>query len=315
MTEFQYDVGFSFLACDESFATQLNDLLQDRFKTFLYSKQQETVAGTDGELSFNDVFAKQCRTVAVLYRDGWGETPWTRIEETAIRNRAYDEGYNFVIFIPLDDPPAVPKWLPRTYLWLGLKRFGLRGAAAVLESKIQEHGGDPAEESVSDRAARHRRNIDFVEEQRKFQNSEVGVQSANASYEALIAGIDNEKFALSEAAIPVKKFGHADWHRCVFQVGGVFIDVHWNCRFRNSLDKAYLRVEFLDGLPKGTPGFMWDEPRRLQNSRFIYQLTRPEHAAWVSEGPDQREYSSEDLTNFILRAAMDIDERLRRTRR
>ena len=47
--DFEYDIAFSFLAEDEMLATQLNDLLQDRFKTFLYSKQQEKLAGTDGE--------------------------------------------------------------------------------------------------------------------------------------------------------------------------------------------------------------------------------------------------------------------------
>jgi hypothetical protein len=88
--QYDYDVAFSFLAGDESVATQLNDLLQDRLKTFLYSKRQGEIAGTDGEKSFNLVFGEKSRLVVVLYRAGWGETPWTRIEETAIRNRGYD---------------------------------------------------------------------------------------------------------------------------------------------------------------------------------------------------------------------------------
>jgi hypothetical protein len=54
--QYKYDIAFSFLAQDEPLATQLNDLLQDRMRTFLYSKKQGEVAGTDGEKTFNAVF-------------------------------------------------------------------------------------------------------------------------------------------------------------------------------------------------------------------------------------------------------------------
>jgi hypothetical protein len=99
--QFKYDVAFSFLKEDEALATELNDLIQDRLLTFLYSRRQEDVAGTDGEKIFNSVSGAEARIVVVLYRDGWGQTPWTRIEETAIRNRAYDEGYDFLVVVPL----------------------------------------------------------------------------------------------------------------------------------------------------------------------------------------------------------------------
>ena len=140
-TSYKYDVAFSFIAQDESLAIQLNDLLQDRLNTFLYSKQQEEIAGKNGEKEFGKVFGEEARIVVVLYRKGWGETPWTRIEETAIRNRSYEHGYDFAIFIPLDDPLSVPKWLPKTQLWVGLKRWGIAGAASVIEARVQELNG------------------------------------------------------------------------------------------------------------------------------------------------------------------------------
>ena len=74
--------------------------------------------------------------------------------ELAIVDRAFAEGYEFTIFIPTDDPPTTPPWLPRTRLYFGLSKFGLQGAAAVIEKRIQELGGEPTVESVQDRAAR-----------------------------------------------------------------------------------------------------------------------------------------------------------------
>ena len=130
---FRYDIAFSFMKEDEGLATQINDRLQDRYRTFLYSKAQEQLGGTDGEKTFNDVFGNQALSVAVLLRAGWGKTPWTRIEETAIRNRAFNEGYDFTTFIVTVPGTPIPDWLPKARIWYNIERFGLDGAAAVLE--------------------------------------------------------------------------------------------------------------------------------------------------------------------------------------
>jgi hypothetical protein len=84
-TGFKYEVAFSFTGEDEGLATQINDLLRDRYRTFLYSREQEKLAGTDGEETFNDVFGKEARTVAVLLRPEWGSSAWTRIEQIATK--------------------------------------------------------------------------------------------------------------------------------------------------------------------------------------------------------------------------------------
>jgi len=110
---FKYDIAFSFVREDEGLATQLNDLVQDRYRTFLYSKAQEQLAGTDGERTFNAVFGEQARHVAVLLRPEWGQTPWTRIEETSIKNRAYNQN-DFATFIVTAPRTPIPEWLPKT---------------------------------------------------------------------------------------------------------------------------------------------------------------------------------------------------------
>ena len=44
--DYKYDVAFSFLKEDEELATNMNDLIQDRLSTFIYSGRQEEIAGT-----------------------------------------------------------------------------------------------------------------------------------------------------------------------------------------------------------------------------------------------------------------------------
>lgn len=99
---FEYDVAFSFHSLDENVAIQINDRLQDRYRTFLYSEKQKDLAGRNGEDKFNEVFRTQAKFVVILFRKEWGETPFTKIEQRAIRDRAYDDGYGFTLFIPTE---------------------------------------------------------------------------------------------------------------------------------------------------------------------------------------------------------------------
>ena len=148
---------FRFCRKTKKTAQQIDDLLQDRYRTFLYSERQKELAGTDGEETFKRVFSKEARIVAVLYRTEWGTTPWTRIEQTAIRDRAHDEGYDFCTFIAMTEPIERPNWLPKNRLLYGLKGFGVQGAAAALEARIQEQGGVFSEETVAQRGERLKR--------------------------------------------------------------------------------------------------------------------------------------------------------------
>jgi len=37
-----------------------------------------------------------------------------KLKKTAIRNKGFELGYDFVTFIPLDKPINIPAWLPKT---------------------------------------------------------------------------------------------------------------------------------------------------------------------------------------------------------
>jgi hypothetical protein len=228
---YKFDVAFSFLAKDERLATQINDLLQDRVKTFLYSRQQEHLAGTDGEKTFSAVFGEDARIVAVLYRNGWGQTPWTRIEETAIRGRAYEEGYDFTLFIPLDQAPTVPRWLPKTQIWFNFERWGSAGAAAIIEQKAQERGGQVREESVLDRAARLGRAIEYENRRRTYLGSSEGVQAAQVELTALCDEI--ESLSTNEAVRALKIVHKRDMLHTVLltENNSLGLDVSWPLRF------------------------------------------------------------------------------------
>lgn len=313
LNSFEYDVAFSFHSKDESVATQLNDLIQDRFKTFLYSKRQEVLAGKDGEDAFSAVFGSKARIVVIFYRREWGQTPFTRIEETSIRNRAHDEGYDFTLFIPTETPTVMPPWLPKNRLYLALERFGLKGAAGVIEQRIQECGGAPQIETVVDRAARLERARHFQKLQKQFRESYDGVDAARNAFDQLSIAL--EKHARNLAGppnnLPLQAKRAAEF-RVLFGLGPVML-VFWNCHYSNSLSDAALNVEFLSHMPR-LPGLVsfHKEPTKLKTMKFEYDLIASEQHAYVAKSGLDGDFSAESLADELLRAYMDQAEKYKR---
>src|SRR4030043_1433232 len=99
---FKYDVVFSFLKGDEDLVSRIDTLLHGRFKTFVPSRREVFIAHTDFERTVHRVFGREARIVTVFYRGSWGRTGCTLLEETTLRNRAHEEGYDFILLIPVD---------------------------------------------------------------------------------------------------------------------------------------------------------------------------------------------------------------------
>jgi hypothetical protein len=301
---FQYDIAFSFVKEDESLATEINDLMQDRYRTFLYSKAQESLAGTDGEKTFNSVFGQQARSVAILFRKEWGQTPWTRIEETAIRNRAHERGYDFATFIVTERGASLPPWVPKVRIWYDLTRFGLKGAAAVLSSRIQTQGGTAVEETITDRAARLKRAQDFNQQKEEFRCSYEGVGAAPAARKQLFADLKANADVVKTIGGRVQEVSGG----FLMVVGnGVVMLLRYQARYANSLDEACLAVAFYDGVPR-LPGLLvWDDPQMLKNWKFQFALTGPGRSGWV--GPGSEEHAPEAMAEFLLKEFMDMQQR------
>jgi hypothetical protein len=82
-----FDVAISFLARDERIAAELHSKLANGLNVFFFPRNQEELAGSNGLESMREPFLN-ARVVVVLFRAPWGETPWTRVEQTAITDRA-----------------------------------------------------------------------------------------------------------------------------------------------------------------------------------------------------------------------------------
>lgn len=306
-TDFEYDVAFSFTQQDEALAAQLNDLVADRLKTFLYSERQKEIAGTDGQASFSDVYGKKARIVVILYRPEWGQTRWTGVEMNAIRTRAFEHGFDFTVFIPTEPKPTTPAWLPPTRLYVGLERWGIEGAAAVIEQRVIDAGGASRPESVIERAARLKRSTDLQNEQRRFIQSDRGYREGNAAYAELSAALSAGAESISKSGVHMQ-YRDAQIYRIV-RCGTVNLICSWQPHYLNSIEDIYLNATFYKGFPE-LPGFIpsFNKAATLKSIKLSYGLVRSDHAAYVSKAPT-REFTPEQLADHLLSLLMDLSEK------
>jgi hypothetical protein len=248
-SDFKYDLAFSFTFEDEPLAKQLFNLLKERISCFIYFEEQKKLAGRDGEDVFNKVFSIESRVVAILYSQEWGDTKWTRIEQTAIRNRGYEEGYDFVIFIPTKNNLTPPKWLPKNRIWVGLERWGIEGAASSIESKVLELNGIIKSESIADQVVRAEREIREKVDREGILDSEHGLRLAFEEMKVIIAEV-----LRYESEIKTRS---TDWHfRAVENDGngidiishGYFLTFRFQQKFANSTKGARLMIGLWNGV-------------------------------------------------------------------
>jgi hypothetical protein len=307
---FRYDVGLSFLAEDEPLAQELADTLQESLRVFIYSKQQESLAGKDGEEVFSRVFGHEARIVAVLYRQRWGETPWTRIEETAIRNRAFDKGYDFATFVPLEQPVALPEWLPKSRIWLDLARWGVQGAAAVLEARAREAGSTPHTETAVEVAHRKQREIERAERRKGVLESSEGVRLATTALIQLFKRLDAiaDEIASKLTSLEIAK-GGMDRTRvytitnsaCPELTDSSRLTVGWSQQFGNSLQYSQLSVHLWRGKP-GHVGIRPGAPARpFDERRFHFDLDSAGAGGWREIAGKRRFSTSDELANECMK--------------
>jgi hypothetical protein len=136
-----YDVAISFLFHDLRTAQALHDeLATSGLKVFFFPRRQEELAGTSGMESMRAPFLG-ARVNVVLFRNPWGDTPWTRIEDAAISERCFKGGWSTLMFVQLDKTSVLPGWLPPTHVRFSYDDYGLTQLIGAIKLRVQEHGG------------------------------------------------------------------------------------------------------------------------------------------------------------------------------
>jgi hypothetical protein len=306
-SDYKYDVAFSFLQDDEQLVLEIADRVRGRVNpyTFVYTERQSELVGTDGMETLSRLFAQEARVVVVMYREGWGETNWTRIEQDAIRNRAFDQGWDFSIFVILDKPATLPAWLPKTRLQFGFERYGIDGLASVIEERVQDKGGTVHTESVVDYASRLNKENDYKRQKGGWYSSQDGVTQAAEEARRLFGELERISSEITSKFPDVSISFEASYGDRVLYSRGISLGLAWSTgMYLNTLEGSYLIVKLFKGRVSFRP-YTLSKPELIEDTRYDIDLDRTLRLGWREQRGEKRFYTSEQLADALIRHLLD----------
>ncbi len=266
-----YDVAISFLNDDLALAQRLRDGLSSQLRVFVYVDRQEELAGTDGLETFRKVFRHDSRLVVVLFRTGWGKTPWTRVEQQAISDRFLKEGPDFLFFLMVDSKSDPPPWLPEQRIRFSLEDFGIEQAIGAIKLRVRELGGHFRKESVTESAIRVEEKAAFNLETSKLVRSDEGVRQATESAMSVFNEIERLTNEASNAAPGLHLEVAKDKRSIGIRSPSASISIVWRNRYTNVLEKSELIVALYRCkiiLP-GENRYYIEDPKMYGEYRFL----------------------------------------------
>jgi len=308
ITQPKYDVAISFLSKDESIAGELNDKLSEGLEVFFYPRKQEVLAGTDGLESMRMPFLEDSRVVVVLYREPWGETPWTRVEQTAIKEGCLNHGWGRLFFIVLDKRSTLPVWLPQTHIRFNYADFGAEQAVGAIKARVQENGGVVVPLTPLKRAALYAQNALYIEEKEQI-SSQAGMHAVKDKVSELFAEIER-LCAEIRAQKTLEILVGSDGRRCVL-TNRVSLIVDWQQPYTNSTTGCSLRVLEYNGrmaLPNERLTFL-SRRTLLRETSFLPELSRSREYGWIEQAAGSEFVSSIALAQKFVIQFVDLAER------
>ena len=303
--DFEFDVALSFLAGDEPLALRLSDLIRERLRTFIYSKAQEQLAGRDGEEQFSEVFGKRARLVVILHRQKWGSTPWTRIEMTAIKNRAFDQGYDFTLWVSLDTPANLPDFVPKTRLYADIGTYGEKAVAGVIVAMATERGAVATQETLEQKTLRAARLAEAEQRRATFHGPGDGVQRARDRAMAMMEKIrqwasrPDQPFALEvhkTAINGVLVVAKDDVRRRAISVA-----VGWRQGITNSTDQSAFEYQLFNGVPNIVPGaYSFGDATQLGTHKYYCDLASSGEIVWAATRRGSDQLNESQLVEKVL---------------
>jgi hypothetical protein len=316
----EYDVAISFLSSDQLLAAELAGRLQESLKVFFFPKAQTQLAGTDGLESMRAPFATGSLVNVILFRAEWGNTDWTRLEESAIKDGCLRRGWNTLFFVQLENNPSLPRWLPDTHVRYSLGLYGIDGLVGAIKARVQEQGGRIVKAGASAHANRVRLEAELIADKAKFFRDRPWIESNvyPSISQALLLAVE---IVTREGALmsPQIRAGMAELVRkgnfsCVMSDDRVSVAAGWVQPIYNDIQRgSHIAIRNFRGavaLP-GERKMCVFGPELVTERLFVPDLTASREVAWVEQGKT-RQLSADDLGNEIASACFDLVSKVSR---
>lgn len=307
--DYQYDVAISFLTRDQNLASMINDQLRNiGFDVFFYPRSQEKLAATNGLETMRQPFYKQSRVVVVLYRSEWGNTPWTRIECTAIQDRFLQCGHNFLFFISVGTVNQFPPWLPEFYVRFNLADFPLNEALGVIKAKVLEANGkiprlDPIQMAKSISLEQTRRS----EKEKLFRSVEWINGNVLPSLEKIFKKISDISDDISSCSGIVIQCDIGE-RICGITNGMVSLEVRWRQQYINVIGDIFVSgfsCKIILPSEKSLQ-YIGDPPHPIRQLVYKPDLSFQNTLSWVNPNYPLSSYDEDAIADEIIKGFLEM---------
>ena len=307
----EYDVAISFLVADEKIAAAVKASLTG-LRVFFYPHNQEALIATNGMESMRRPFL-DAKVLVVVYREPWGQTPWTGVESDAIMDRCLKERFRPLVFLQLHKDGELPEWLPTTHIRCVLDDFGIEQLAGAIKVRVQELGGIIKPLDARSEARRVKLETEYLQDRHAKLTDQSWIQKivGPAIAETLEHVVHLADQIREEDGLDIRAVAHQ--RECVIRAERSFacVSVNWYQRFINTLIDEHARTgwrifEVAGGLPfPGTREMSFSEPKKLAEHYFKADVAIDRSLVWVEDGK-QEHFTSARLAERIVNIYIDL---------
>lgn len=280
MSEFKYDIAISFLKEDEQLALNISKRIDNKFDVFVYSKRQDELAGTDGQNTFSEVFKTKSRAVLVLYRKNWGKTKWTRVEETAIKDRWFNKGHDFLLLVPIEDAP-LPKWYPETRIYYDFRTFKLDGLPPVIYSHLKRNGATEKTNSLESTIQKIETSKKYEANLEKYLRSNEATEDFNDQIEKITSYAKNKVKEINENYEKVNLELTEGRNKFIIRYNNYELNFHYRSTFKSTQKMSDIKFEIFKGYHIGYLDAD-NRPSKIHEERYLMSKDNLGNIIWKS---------------------------------
>lgn len=307
----RYDVAISFVMEDMETARRLHDELANGLRVFFFARQQEEIAGRSGHDKFRDPFL-ECRLAVVLYRERWGKRGWTEVEQSAIQDGCLKHGWSHLMFVAMDGSQK-PNWVPNHPIRYDIAQFGFDDLVGAIKSRVMELGGEIKPMTVAQRAERHRAEVQYQAERKRFRETSDGTAVVAQELQKVFSAIARHCDEVRSVNLGIRCGYNAG--RCVITNDRVSLVIGWRRPGLPGVDEDELQIEEWEtnvALPAERPLMYFEDPPRRRIETYEIDLSKERVCVWRSGATS---LTSSVLAEHLLMLFFNLADRLAQPRR
>jgi len=308
----KYDVAISFLYGDLALASALNEKLANGLSVFFYPGEQEDLAGSNGLESMKAAFAEESRFSVILYREGWGKTPWTRVEELAIQERCLKHGWDSVFLLVVDAGSKPPKWFPGTNIWLNLEAFGIEQAVGAIKNHAVRCGAQISVPTVKDKARATQRETErVILEKQCFSDTRWISQTAASAIDAICTRCKATADELNaEGGMSWRSYKHGTTF--VITKDQLSLLFSWTRTYTNVMAPVRIATFIGEITQPGRQAVytLWGEPQELAHFDLHAKVTVDGGLLWIDARKSNSLLTEENVADIVLTEFLNLLDKL-----